>query len=138
MNTAVECNYNIEVNNQQPEKLTLSNQQHIDCNSLNNGCRGGDPQNSVLYSVSQGQFSEEEYPYTQRQGNCLYDSLIKEKNYQPRQYVSGIDTLCYNDGWTKRDCNFTSGIFINLFQEDLQQQPLTQIFYKSTQVEYLM
>lgn len=106
---AIECNYNIKRNN--GEFVNLSRQQIIDCDPLNNGCSGGDPQNAAVYAVSQGLFAESEYSYLQSKGTCQYDALISSKNLNPVRYLDGIDTLCYDDGWTGRDCQSTSSMY---------------------------
>lgn len=111
MITAIECNYNIETNASDPAALTLSKQQIIDCDPTNNGCRGGDPQYASLYAVSQGLFREEDYKYVQQSGTCRYDSLISQNNIKPQKYISGIDTLCYDDGWNGRTCQYTAGVY---------------------------
>lgn len=107
---AIECNYNIKVNNGQ--FVNLSRQQIIDCDPMNKGCRGGDPENVAVYAVSQGLFTESEYSYKPSYvPNCQYDSLISTKNLKPQRYLDGIETLCYDDGSTKRTCQYTSSMY---------------------------
>jgi len=107
---AIECNYNIKMNN--GNFVNLSRQQIIECDPFNNGCRGGDPEDVSVYAVSQGLFTEAEYSYKPTyEPNCQYDTLIKTQNLKPQRYLDGIETLCYDDGWTKRTCQYTSSMY---------------------------
>jgi len=53
---------------------TLSPQQIVDCDSGEQGCGGGDPQQAYGYVVQQGGLdTEASYPYTGEQGTCAFD-----------------------------------------------------------------
>ena len=50
---------------------TLSEQQLIDCDSMNNGCSGGLMANAFSFIASGGGlYSEEDYPYLMEEGTC--------------------------------------------------------------------
>ena len=57
------------------KSVNLSEQQLVDCtrNMGNYGCNGGWPYNALKYIQTKGIATEEEYPYTARDGTCKKD-----------------------------------------------------------------
>jgi hypothetical protein len=49
---------------------SFSEQQLVDCVTLNSGCHGGQMRRALLYVKDNGILQESEYPYTAAQGSC--------------------------------------------------------------------
>jgi len=56
------------------KKVTLSEQQLVDCNTACHGCNGGWASRSFTYLQSKGSQSSDSYTYTARDGACKYNS----------------------------------------------------------------
>ena len=68
---------------------TYSEQQLVDCNSTTYGCNGGWPQLAMQYLEQAGIESDKSYPYTGRDGTCVYDKS---------KVVSSVaNTKCYEN-----------------------------------------
>ncbi|XP_069356318.1 cysteine proteinase-like [Maniola hyperantus] len=52
----------------------LSEQQLVDCDTQNNGCKSGIPAVALQYFMSKGAMTSESYPYTVADGTCKYDA----------------------------------------------------------------
>lgn len=53
------------------ELLSLSEQELVDCNTVNNGCDGGYMEEAFKFIKKNGGLTtEENYPYTGRDGSC--------------------------------------------------------------------
>ena len=52
------------------ELIKLSEQQCVDCQDLDYGCKGGMPEDCMLYGTFQEINSEQQYPYNAKDGQC--------------------------------------------------------------------
>jgi len=59
--------------------LSFSEQQLVDCNTINHGCSGGIPPLAVKYVANNGLQLESDYPYTAARGTCTFDSTKATK-----------------------------------------------------------
>ncbi|EGC30167.1 hypothetical protein DICPUDRAFT_41833 [Dictyostelium purpureum] len=75
--------------------ILLSEQQSVDCDTMDGGCGGGDPANVYNYIISAGGVStEKDYPYTAQDGTCF--NTTRAVSITGFQYVtqnSDEDTL---------------------------------------------
>lgn len=56
---------------------SLSEQELVDCDTSNRGCKGGLMPNAFRFIINNGGInSEEEYPYTGKMGTCNTDKVI--------------------------------------------------------------
>ena len=53
--------------------LTFSEQQLVDCDPQDEGCNGGLPEQAFEYTAEAGIETEQDYPYTAKDGKCHYD-----------------------------------------------------------------
>ncbi|XP_040269747.1 zingipain-2-like [Bufo bufo] len=54
--------------------VEFSEQQLVDCDGDNDGCCGGFPDTAMAYVASHGMMSAEDYEYSGKKSNCLFDS----------------------------------------------------------------
>lgn len=54
--------------------VSFSEQQLVDCNTVNAGCNGGVMQYAYDYIIEQGIERETDYPYEGADGTCRYDA----------------------------------------------------------------
>merc|ERR1711962_44342 len=91
----------------------LSVQQLVDCNKANHGCEGGWPARAFSYIINAGGInSEEEYPYTARDGTCNITKpfIANMINYE---FVTG-----YNETDLKRAVAEIGPISVTIFASD--------------------
>eukprot|EP01027_Heterolobosea_sp_BB2_P025350 GEZU01038903.1.p1 GENE.GEZU01038903.1~~GEZU01038903.1.p1 ORF type:complete len:354 (+),score=142.75 GEZU01038903.1:47-1108(+) len=56
------------------ESVKLAPQQIVDCDTVDDGCNGGDPPTAYEYVMKAGGLeSEQDYPYTAEDGQCAFD-----------------------------------------------------------------
>ena len=67
---SIESNTEIKHGNYIP----ISEQQLVDCSTLNNGCNGGEYDPAFKYAADHGMNSEEQYPYQGIDGKCRFDA----------------------------------------------------------------
>jgi C1A family cysteine protease len=108
--TAVECNYNKLYNKTGTDKLVMSKQQVIDCSTVTNGCRGGSGEFASLHYNSRGIYTESDYQYTMRKGQCKYNDL-KQNGVKPLHIIKGYENLCYPLWPSMRDCRFKASAY---------------------------
>lgn len=65
---------------------SLSPQQLVDCNKVNNGCDGGYPLNALDYVNDNGIDTEKSYPYEGTEGTCRAsrDGVVEQNNVGAR------------------------------------------------------
>jgi len=80
----------------------LSEQQTVDCDTVDQGCNGGWPYDAYQYMMQAGGVeSESDYPYTAVDGTCAFDSSKVVAKVSNWQYVSqnadesGMKTFLY-------------------------------------------
>jgi len=108
---------------------SLSMQQIVDCDKNDDGCNGGDPPTAYQYVMSAGGLETyADYPYTARNGKCVFDKskisqsisswhyvtkTRNEKEMQNFTYTTGPPSVCvdastwdsYRGGvYTRKDC----------------------------------
>jgi len=67
----------------------LSEQQIVDCDTLDDGCEGGWPYDAYKYLISAGgQDSEASYPYTGEDGTCSFKKADIEATISSWKYVT--------------------------------------------------
>ncbi len=76
--------------------VSLSEQQLVECDSYDSGCRGGLPERAFRYLERYGSISEKDYPYTSgngRSGSCKYYN--KKIAATVRSYVQVCGESCF-------------------------------------------
>ena len=68
--------------------LSLSEQQLVDCSTVNYGCNGGWPEEGFDYFMTSKSMSEASYPYTAMDGTCKYNSSATTGVYSSGNYVA--------------------------------------------------
>ena len=68
--------------------LSLSEQQLVDCSTVNYGCNGGWPEEGFNYFMTSKSMSEASYPYTAMDGTCKYNSSATTGVYSSGTYVA--------------------------------------------------
>ncbi|XP_045764947.1 uncharacterized protein LOC123867113 [Maniola jurtina] len=69
--------------------VELAEQQLVDCDSADNGCRGGWPYQALEYFISKGAMTSESYPYAAQAGTCKYDANSVAVKVTDCVYVTG-------------------------------------------------
>ncbi|CAG9566497.1 unnamed protein product [Danaus chrysippus] len=103
--------------------IDVSEQQLVDCDKHDNGCRGGYPWNAMRYFRESGAMSLKSYPYVATSENCRYHSsevVIRLKDYkritklsedQIKEHLYNIGPLSIGiDGWPIQ--GYAGGILI--------------------------
>merc|ERR1712000_126023 len=72
--------------------VSLSEQQLVDCDKVDQGCNGGEMADGFRYSIKNGNMLESEYPYKARDGTCHYDSSKVVARISSWEQVSDDET----------------------------------------------
>ncbi|KAJ4916796.1 Papain family cysteine protease [Raphanus sativus] len=64
--------------------ISLSEQQLLDCDKTNNGCRGGQMHKAFNYIAQKGITGEDEYPFLEEDGTCQFENeaVMKISGFQ--------------------------------------------------------
>jgi len=70
---------------------SLSMQQIVDCDTNDDGCNGGDPPTAYEYVIKAGGLeSFKDYPYTARNGKCVFEKSKVAQSISSWQYVTKV------------------------------------------------
>ena len=82
-NGALESHYAIK----NKKLVSFAEQQLVDCDKWNQGCKGGKASTAFAYTMQYGMEPEYYYPYIDKQGQCKYDDSKTYKTNTEYRYI---------------------------------------------------